>query len=237
MIPKARALRLPDIVLRHALTHPTGMLTVPMAEQLPDELPKGYYFDQYHTGPQWNFWTADDRVSNSLPFVTCPFLVGETRWVQEAWRVGAVDGDRGCIAIDYRADGHARREWLRVEDNDRFLRLWEDISRDASAGGYTRADGSFSWEPGQGPGRWRSASTLSQPWSRLAVQITAIRGHRRDLFTESDYGQLLTTEGWLPSVALDLAWDLAYAGRGLSCAARPWVWTVGYTVVVPEVRA
>jgi hypothetical protein len=32
----------------------------------PEHVPDGYYFDAYNGGPNWNFWTPDDKMANGI---------------------------------------------------------------------------------------------------------------------------------------------------------------------------
>jgi len=58
----------------------------------------------------------------------CPYPVGSELALTETWRIGAWNEDTGCVAVDYKADGFCRREWLKYPDptgdGSRFNDLW-----------------------------------------------------------------------------------------------------------------
>lgn len=94
-------------------------LVTPIAPQPECDLP-GAYFDAYNGGPQWNWWTADNKVCNNHGMAVCPYgvpgdvLLGKEPW-GALWPDGCDDGmvEEGgryrpirldeCI-IEYKAD-------------------------------------------------------------------------------------------------------------------------------------
>jgi len=46
----------------------------------------GAYFDAYNGGPQWNWWTEDNRLCNAHTIVECPYgQPGDRLWVRETF--------------------------------------------------------------------------------------------------------------------------------------------------------
>ena len=114
-----------------------------------------------------------DEVDCLLQFA--PFKVGDILYAREAWRVGAWD-DEGSICVDYKADGFARREWLKISDCDLYEELWQQSSDDAREANATiDEDGSYTWLPGQAPTRWRSPVTMPREAARLFLRVTDVR--------------------------------------------------------------
>lgn len=134
--------------------------------------------------PRLGNMTADDI----LLCYRSPFGgVGDRLWAKETWRVGAWNECDGLIAVDYKADGHCRREWLTVtNDNDGeiFNRLWRQSTDDA-----IRALGQrdqYAWEPGQSPCRWRPSIHMPRWAARLFLRVTGLRVERLQDISEAD---------------------------------------------------
>lgn len=170
----------------------------------------------------------------------CPFgQPGDLLWVRETWRIGAWDQDAGCVALDYSADGFARREWIQVPDNDLFLKLWQQSCDDAYAAGLHPFDGFFKWEPGQSPCRWRPSIHMYRWASRITLEITGVRVERlNDISGKDSAAEGVTFSGLGAGVPLrgdiwrknidgfrDL-WE-SINGAG-SWNANPWVWVIEF---------
>ena len=146
-----------------------------------------------HTLPGW--WKAMHWASagHFIKGVAehCPYgQPGDRLWVREAWRVGAWDEENGQIAVDYRADNHARREWLEVTEDDEgetFNRLWEQSCHDASAAGrQLNVQNRYKWKPGESPCRWHPSIHMYRWASRLTLEVTGVRVERVQEITEPD---------------------------------------------------
>lgn len=118
--------------------------------------------------------------------------------VKERWRVGS--WKEGHIAVDYAADGHARREWLPVRE-PHLSTLIRQSCADLDRAGYTPdEDGRYTWVPGQAPTRWRKPDGMRIGLSRLAAVVTHVRPVRISALTELDAlnaGMNNVSEHWL----------------------------------------
>ena len=175
----------------------------------------------------------------------CPFgQPGDRLWVRETWRIGAWDQDAGCVALDYSADGFARREWIQVPDNDLFLKLWQQSCDDAYAAGLHPFDGFFKWEPGQSPCRWRPSIHMYRWASRITLEITGVRVERLNDISDADAkfegasfhdGLGVGHSGWrhdFGDVHADARSSFARLWESINGAgswnANPWVWVIEF---------
>jgi hypothetical protein len=155
---------------------------------------------------------------------------------KEAWRVGAWNHEKRAIAVDYRADGFVRREWLPVENDALFERLWAESTDDAIAAGLVcDAYDEYRWEPGQGPTRWRPASTMPRwaiRWKRRVVNSGVMRV--RDL-ADPDikatgvaptrlYGDMMRAEHGGSEYACAYHEEFARRWRKVRYEDNPWLW-------------
>lgn len=174
--------------------------------------------------------------------VRCPYgEIGDRLWVRETWRVGAWRGpahnrsSEHWVAVDYKADGYARREWLGCGDD----RLERQSIQDAIRAGYTEVEGYFAWKPGESPCRWRPSIHMPRWASRTTLDVTRVRVERLQDISEADAkdeGLIRCGEGWRG--AEHLPWFASPVGayRSLweeingpeSWAANPWVWVVEF---------
>lgn len=125
------------------------------------------------------------QISIGQSLVTCPYgQPGDRLWVRETWRVGAWAEDDGLIAVDYKADGYCRQEWLTVSDENLFDRLWRQ-STDDSIQHYGRL-ARYKWKPGKSPCRWRSSRFMPRLASRVTLEITGVRVEHLNDISEED---------------------------------------------------
>jgi hypothetical protein len=147
-------------------------------------LPQGVYISD----PAGALGRGPIEVRSNAPPVRCPYgKPGDRLYAQESWRVGAWNEDRGEIAVDYRADGHCRREWIEIPDPDAFVRLWQQSTDDAMrAGRQTDAYGRYNWDVGDAPTRWRPGRFMFRCLSRITLEITEVRAQRVQEISEGD---------------------------------------------------
>lgn len=131
----------------------------------------------------WRFFPEGSQ--QAVYSCKCPYGVpGDLLWLKETWRVGAWNADKGAIAVDYKADGFCRREWLRVQDEDQFQRLMLQSSEDAEkACGRSEQ---YIWKPGDSPCRWCSGRFMPRWASRLSLENIGSRPERLRSITEED---------------------------------------------------
>lgn len=200
---------------------------------------------EYNGKPAWQCLDFD---------VKCPWDGVDRLWVRETWRIGAWNADKNAIAVDYKADGYCRREWLIVPDNitvardsiletDRFKRYWIQSTDDARKV-YGEQD-HYKWKPGESPCRWRPS--IHMPWwaSRITLEITGIRVervqniHYNDAVREGvscflDEQQTDSEhKAYTKKYFRDL-WDSINAKRGYSWESNPWVWVIEFKRVEGE---
>lgn len=189
----------------------------------------------YGDGMTWTALTEDGKPHD----YRCPYgLPGDLLWVQEEWRVGAWHEESGCIAVDYRADGYCRREWLHVDDEELFIRLWQQSSDDARAA--LGPSDRYKWAPGQSPCRWRPSIHMPRWASRILLEVISIRVERLQEISEADCaaeGAPFSYSGFSPEDAPD--WRGWYRslweqinGSG-AWDANPWVWVIEFKRVQP----
>jgi len=117
------------------------------------------------------------------------YRAGDRLWVGEAWRVGAwayelSTGGPRCwcakVAVDYVADGFARREWIKGDNTDQMLRIADQSRKDAEKDGRFGPDeiGGFSWPIGETPCRYRHPRYMPRWASRLTLTVTDVRVQR-----------------------------------------------------------
>jgi len=63
-------------MINEVLTGKRTQFRVPINPQPQCDIPDAY-FDAYNGGPQWNWWTKDNRVCNGHEIYTCPYVVGK----------------------------------------------------------------------------------------------------------------------------------------------------------------
>ena len=168
-------------------------------------------------------------VGHRMAPVHCPYgQPGDRLWVRETWRVGAWNEEDGQIAVDYRADNHARKEWLEVtadDEGETFNRLWEQSCHDASAAGRAlNAEDRYKWKAGESPCRWRPSIFMPRWASRITLEVTDVRVGRVQEITEHDAKAegLLVAEGSGLGSGPGYKWHGAgYHGAGFTDRGEP----------------
>ncbi|MHB8155063.1 MAG: hypothetical protein ACYDFR_03295 [Candidatus Omnitrophota bacterium] len=156
---------------------------------------------------------------------------GDRLWVKETWRVGAWAEDDGAIAVDYKAGDYCRREWIKVDNDELFTRLWQQSTDDASKalGVLERYD----WKPGESPCRWRPPIYMPRLAARFILEIVNIKIERLQDITVTE----CLKEGIHPCRPLDDfgkeriifkgVWD-SINGQATSWDKNPWVWVIEF---------
>ncbi len=217
----------------------------------------GYQTDLGYSASRGFYWAMFGSLgSESLIAIKCPYGVpGDELWVRETWRVGAWCGwTRGRhnrrmeISVDYRADNHVRKEWLRVGDTNLFKRLRNQSIDDAKRAGHTTDyKGDYYWKPGEGPTRWRPSIHMPRWASRIQLVVKSVKAERLQKITGRDairegvvlLPSSLPFEDLIPSLRETYEkiarkffrelWNKTYAKRPeLQFAANPWVWRVAF---------
>lgn len=181
----------------------------------------GAYFDKYNKGPQWNWWTKDNKQCLDQ-IIKCPFgKPGDRLWVRETWGINHLEhGWSKQVSklnpkdlegyILYRADGD-----------------WEDQ--------FEQTDGDCPpWRPSIHMPRWAS---------RITLEIKNVRVERLQDISEGDAKAEGCSKSCYPeeyesdhetgyfspkSYGSDFnyIWDSVYGKE--SWEANPWVWVVEF---------
>ena len=168
---------------------------------------------------------------------------GDILWARETWRIGAWDHDRQAIAVDYYADGFARKEWINVPDKEAFERYVQQSQMDAEKAGLDKAV----WEPGKGPTRWRPSIHMPREAARIFLRVIDARPERlKDITEEGAIAEGFapdpleggkTTVNFMCSVdclqgsargKFALLWDKTVKKYGWKWMANPWVWVTEF---------
>jgi len=199
------------------------------------------------TWTTWNtedvfLWTPRNPLSSleRAHYVKCPYAPpGDTLWVREAWRVGAWNEDNE-IAVDYKADGYARREWLVVEKDSLFERLWIQSMEDAKSAGFSADEEGNYWEYTESPCRWRPSIHMPRWACRLSLKVENIRAERAQDISEEDaeaegvdreslQGYVATGTDQPHRLAFADLWNKINAKRGYGWDVNPWVWVIEFS--------
>lgn len=111
--------------------------------------------------------------------------VGDILWLKETWRIGAWYELSHEIAVDYKADGYCRKEWIDIENDEMFYRFRKQSIEDAVKI-YGQQD-EYKWSPGESPCRWRSGRFMPKVCARPERYL--VTGKREELLqdiTEKD---------------------------------------------------
>lgn len=166
----------------------------------------------------------------------CPYgQPGDRLWVRETWRIGAWDESRGAVAIDYKADGHCRRDWIEIgygNDGAEFERYWIQSTDDAGKAGFRLDEnGEYKWEPGQSPCRWRQSIHMPRWASRILLEVTGVRVERLQDIGQGDACEEGRPAPYEPIGWFQQTWE-TINGAG-SWDANPFVWAIEFKRVMP----
>ena len=166
----------------------------------------------------------------------CPYgQPGDRLWVKEIWRVGAWQEDTDRIAVDYKADGYCRPEWIEVLDEEQFSTLWEQSTNDARKvyGEMER----YHWKQGESPCRWRNPRYMPRWASRVELVLLDAGLERLQDISEED---ALADGGWIyakcpihkaPIESYRAVWNVLNAKRGYPWESNPWVWRLRFELI------
>ena len=171
---------------------------------------EGAYFDDYDGGPQWNWWTADNRVCNNAPIVRCPHgNPGDLLYVRESFwdRTDRLSETHDLNAIHYVADG-----WRPPEETVHLRRKRPSIHMP----------------------RWASRLTLKLTDIRVerVQEISEADAMAEGCTLPEGYEELAIAFFKQPcrEVFIDL-WDSINGKRGYGWDANPWVWVLEFEVI------
>ncbi|GAB6276276.1 MAG: hypothetical protein SAMD01599839_08160 [Rectinema sp.] len=164
--------------------------------------------------------------------------------MREGWRIGAWDEDTGRVAIDYKADGYCRQEWLEIKNDDNgevFNRLWIQSTDDARKALGVQEE--YLWNPGESPCRWRSPLFMPRWAARILLEVVSVRVERlqdispADCIAEGmDGSTILFSNPDEPCDDVGISvheqffelWDSLNAKRGYGVDMNPWVWVIEF---------
>ena len=173
-------------------------------------------------------------------FIKPPYQPGDHLYVRETWRIGAWAENPGRISVDYKADGYIRREWLDVEDPERFERYWIQSTHDAEKAGLKfDLDGQYHWEPGKAPTRWRPSIFMPKEAARIWLEVTNVRVERlqeishKDIYREGiciwqDCAEAIRN---IRTKYFKKLWDGINLKRGYGWDSNPFVWAISFKVL------
>ena len=147
---------------------------------------------------------------------------GDIIWVKETWRVGAWSEDNE-IAVDYIADNYSRKEFLLVEDDAMFEKLWQQSTDDAAI--YCGVQDKYEWSPGESPCRKRPSIFMPKWACRLWLECVSVLAERLQEITEED----AVRDGVENREAFRELWN-SINGKSATWESNPWVWRYEFTV-------
>lgn len=167
----------------------------------------------------------------------CRYKKGDIIWVKETWKIGAWNEHISAIAVDYKADNFARREWITIEDDELFERYWIQSTDDAGKAGLKLdKDGQYHWNVGEAPTRWRPSIFMPRAAARLFLRVKSVRVERLQDITEEDAQKEGCMSGMLsgPCAArgqFEELWNSTIKKKDLDkygWDANPWVWMIEF---------
>lgn len=172
----------------------------------PRDVPDGSYVDAYNHTSDWCFWSADNRLVNSVGPIDktcmwrCPYgKPGDLLWVRETWAKRCADAEQfGTEEVLYKATS-----MLIVPP---------------------------AWKPSIHMPRWASRITLRVTDVRVQ-RVQEIS--EEDAIAEGCRGELRGDTIYPPHAQFAELWDSINAKRGHSWESNPWVWAVTFERVTP----
>jgi len=170
----------------------------------------GAYFDKYNGGPQWNWWTKDNKVCNGHNIFTCPYgKPGDQLWVRETWTPTQVCNSRG-------------------------INIWAD-----SGPVYYKADPkdfqrNFSWKPSIHMPRWASRITLEI----TDIRVERVQNISEDDAKKEgvNFGVVKCPSGEMTLYArceFFSLWESINNKRGFGIGVNPYVWVIEFKRIKP----
>ena len=182
------------------------------------------------------------------------YQVGDVLWVRETWRVGAWNENDGSICVDYKAENLAKPDWIPLENEELFERLWIQSTNEAMAAGVKHdEEGQYHWKRGDSPCRWRPSIFMPKEATRIFLRVTSVHAERvQDITVEDAIAEGIecdnainnpdpqTHEGirsWNLQYAQFLfkeLWDHINQKRGYGWNRNPWVFVYGFEQISKE---
>lgn len=181
------------------------------------------YFDKYNKGPQWNWWTKDNKQCLGQ-IIRCPYgKPGDHLWVREAWSPDATQ------MYPY------PKCWYRATDGD-FIDTGAMIHDSDCEKDGENSDCLACWEWEHGKFKWRPSIHMPRWASRIILEITDVRVERLNEISAKD----VLSEG-IPDAKEDFkiggpdiysrhcfkkVWTSQYGA--LAWESNPWVWVIEF---------
>jgi hypothetical protein len=192
-----------------------------------------------------------------------PFGVpGDRLWVREKWKFGSFNSESEFSA-EYEDGASSPIIDIYYEnelDREKYL---AECGEDYDKAGWVQDDDGYYREPanweGENPARWRSPLFMPRCFSRLLLEITAVRVERVQDISENDaisegmlhYKGWQTKEyqtdvelaktigtkpplGFSPKQRYEHLWDSLNAKRGFAWDTNPYVWVVEFKLLTPD---
>lgn len=184
-----------------------------------------------------------------LPFhevAIAPYQLGDILWVRENFRVNSWVPDDGEVTFRYEADG-AVSPYICFDDEDRFIRYWEQSCIDLDDAGYVINENECYADYDYKDLRLRPSIFLPKEAARIWLQVTDIKVERLHDISQDDiiaegvcYGEEYNSElcKWRDSLygihqTRKKFWEKTWRSINgdESWDANPWVWVVSFEVL------
>ena len=197
-----------------------------------------------------NLWQIGHRMSNRVApqnsiGVTCPYQVGEIRWIQETWKIDSVDDIHYTMAIDFKAiqDGHNGAEVICKFSLERYHKFRKFYQKNG----------------------WQSPYFMPSEAARTRIRIIGAVPERLQDITEEEakaegikgytkdgqlYKYCVNVDEWIKNwkdksqtswqgmprtakEAFKMLWDSLHKNDGHDWEKNDWVWNVSFEKVIP----